>query len=244
MDLWLGRSFPAPFLPLLKAQRIGRLGFPSFFSGADLPPNLRPHLTAAATLELNHLNNCLAQVTLQLSLNKIKAGLISPPTARWAGWWRAPLFFIAQQQAATNRRCSNAYSPAVSRRLASRLFLLSLSPYRILRRLSASYYTCSTRSIHGSPNYALSASAFYHFSFSNLAADAFAPSIWRNAAPPCCKSFPGLLHHCKLNTNARLQYSSGADNNGSCPFSVVSWRMWFIYSFTASALSVSGALWA
>ena len=52
---------------------------------------------------------------------------------------------------------------------------------------------------------------------SHLPDDAFTVNIWNNASPPRCKSFLWLVHHNKINTNARLN-SRGADNDGRCPF--------------------------
>jgi len=73
------------------------------------------------------------------------------------------------------------------------------------------------RSVRGSSALDLSASALYSLTFSHLPDDGFSTCIWDNAAPPRCKSFLWLLHHGKLNTNARL-HSRGADNDGICSF--------------------------
>jgi len=85
----------------------------------------------------------------------------------------------------------------------------------LLTAVSLSPGELDSRRFHNVAPNDLSASTFYRVSFSLLPNDAFATCIWRNAAPPRCKSFIWLLHHRKLNTNPRL-CSRGADNDGSC----------------------------
>ena len=103
--------------------------------------------------------------------------------------------------------------PALTNAAATELESLLL----LLSTVSVQHEVPDQRSLRSSPSTGLSASVLYAYSFSHLPNDAFAPFIWRNAAPPRCKSFLWLLHHEKLNTNARLR-SRGADNDGNCSF--------------------------
>ena len=77
-------------------------------------------------------------------------------------------------------------------------------------------HSTDKRTIRGFANSAPTTS-LYCLAYSHLPDDVFSVNIWNNAAPPRCKSFLWLVHHSKINTNARLN-SRGADNDGSCPF--------------------------
>ncbi|XP_039853428.1 uncharacterized protein LOC120711831 [Panicum virgatum] len=86
-----------------------------------------------------------------------------------------------------------------------------------LRQLSAD--SCDYRHIRDLPSTPFSIAISYS-SFSQLDDDTFAPHIWHNAAPSRCRSFLWLVHHHKLNTNARLR-ERRANNSGLCPLCAV-----------------------
>ena len=74
------------------------------------------------------------------------------------------------------------------------------------------------RTIRGSASAAPSASCSYSLALSHLPDDPFAPHIWRNDAPPKCRTFLWEVHQHKLNTNFRLHVDRGGNNDGLCRF--------------------------
>jgi len=93
------------------------------------------------------------------------------------------------------------------------------SLFVLISNVQLSADSCDYRHIRDLPSTPFSTAISYS-SFSQLDDDTFAPHIWHNAAPSRCRSFLWLVHHHKLNTNARLR-ERRANNSGLCPLCAV-----------------------